>query len=87
MFSYLFLIEGGVDKLGIAEVRKMKRSGILGIGLAMSSPGYRRQAERLVSKIERYEMRTVFVDMSGAGHNYSDDFGNTGQKAIRTLVE
>ena len=86
MFSYLFLIEGAVDRLGIAEVRKMKRSGILGIGLAMSSPGYRRQAKKLVPKIERHEIRAVFVDMAGTGHNYSDDFDTTGQKAIRTLV-
>ena len=32
------------------------------------------------------DISTVFVDMAGAGHNYSVDFGKTGKDALVGLL-
>jgi predicted esterase len=86
-FAYLFLIEGGVDKLDKWQLNALKRAGVKGIGMAMSSPKYRSAAKSLMKKIAKRGMRAVFVDMKGAGHNYRSDFVDTGRDALASLIE
>jgi hypothetical protein len=86
MYSFLFLIEGGVDKIEAWHLRALKRAGVKGIGMAMSTGKYRQAAKTLEKRIAKRGIKTVFVDMRGAGHNYRSDFVTTGQKALARLV-
>ena len=86
-FTYVFFIEGGVDKLETWRLRALKRAGVKGIGMAMSTPKYRAAAQSLMKRIEKQGMRAVFVDMRGAGHNYRADFEETGRAALAELLD
>ncbi len=86
MFSYLFLVEGGVDRLERWHLRALQRAGVKGIGMAMSSPRYRKVIKPLTRKIEKQNMTSVFVDMRGAGHDYRSDFTETGRRALAELL-
>jgi predicted esterase len=86
-YTTLFLIEGGVDKIDKRRIRALKRSGVRSMGLAMSSRNYRNTAKQLVSILEKMGLKSVFVDMAGAGHDYHPDFGETGRKALKRLLE
>ena len=86
MYSCLFLIEGGVDKIDKQRLRGLKRAGVQGIGFAMSSPKYREATMPLVKKALKLGMKSVYVDMRGAGHNYRRDFDVTGKEALQRLV-
>jgi len=85
-YPYLFLVEGGVEKLDRKRLRSLSRSGVRGIGLAMSAPGRIRLARDAVARILSVGMGAVFVDMRGAGHGYRGDFGRTGREGLGRLV-
>jgi hypothetical protein len=85
-YPYVFLVEGAVDKLEMPRIRALRRAGVKGIGMAMSSPKYRRLAKGLVPKMIKARLLSVFVDMRGAGHGYSDDFAIRGRLALKELV-
>jgi hypothetical protein len=86
MYAYLFLIEGGVKKLDEWQLKNLKKAGIRGIGMAMSSPKYRKASPPILKKAMKLGMKTAYVDMRGAGHNYRSDFGTTGRDGLRRLV-
>ncbi len=85
-YPYLFLVEGGVKKIDKQRIRLLKRAEVLGVALAMSAPGRRRMARKLLKKLIATGMRAVFVDMKGAGHAYRNDFATTGRNALEKLV-
>jgi hypothetical protein len=85
-YNYVFLVEGGVEKLDEKRVASLRRAGVAGLGLAMSAPGRRRLASALLPLLRSTGIRAIFVDMKGSGHGYGEDFGTTGAAAMRTLV-
>ena len=84
-FSTVFLIEGGLKQLD-NYIYSMKRNGVKRIGLAMSTAANRQKVPGIEKKIKRSGLRSVYVDMRGAGHNYRMDFGTTGKTALRQLL-
>lgn len=84
-FRWLFLVEGGLKKLTSARLKALKAAGVRGIGLAMSMPGRRGRAKRLLKKIARADLSAVFVDMEGAGHGYSASFSRDARSAFERL--
>jgi hypothetical protein len=85
-YPYLFLVEGGVEKLDDNLIKSLKRAGVKGIGMAMSAPGRWARARSTVNKILEYGLKAAFVDMKGAGHGYRDDFAVNGRAALKKLV-
>ncbi|MBN2530024.1 MAG: hypothetical protein JXR76_26780 [Deltaproteobacteria bacterium] len=85
-FETVFLIEGGLKQLE-AGLPMMKKNGVKRIGLAMSTAGNRQNVSVVQNKIKRYGLRSVYVDMKGAGHNYRSDFGRTGNRALHQLLD
>ncbi len=85
-FTTLFLIEGAVDKLDKHTLGAIKKSGIRAVGLAMSSGKYRTAAKQVTKWLKKLGMRTAFVNMAGAGHNYRADFTTKGREALRQLI-
>lgn len=85
-YAYLFLVEGGVDKMDRVRLRALRRAGVKGIGMAASGLEYRRAARDALKRILGLGMRAVFVDMRGAGHGYGADFDRTGRKAFEGLT-
>jgi hypothetical protein len=85
-YSHVFLVEGGVEKLDRRRVASLRRAGVEGVGLAMSAPGRRRLANAAIPVLRAAGIRAIFVDMKGAGHGYSAQFGATGAAAMRALV-
>lgn len=85
-YPFVFLVEGGVDQLTEEGIASLKRAGVLGVGLAMSAPGRRRLAAKAVPALEAAGLRAAYVDMKGAGHGYSRDFGPAGAAAVRALL-
>lgn len=86
MYTFLFLIEGAVDRMDSVHLRTLQKNGIRGIGFAMSSPRYRKAIPSLLKKTRRLALRAVYVDMRGSGHDYSPDFSLVGQDALSRLV-
>jgi predicted esterase len=85
-YSHVFLVEGGVDQLDEKGISSLKEAGVVGVGLAMSAPGRRRLAAEAVPALEAAGLRAAYVDMKGAGHGYSLDFGATGAAALRAIL-
>jgi predicted esterase len=85
-YPYVFLVEGGVEKLDPKRIASLRRAGVTGVGLAMSAPGRRRAARAAIPELRAAGIRAIFVDMKGAGHAYSTDFGATGAAGVRALV-
>lgn len=85
-YPYLFLVEGGMKKLDKRKIKALKRAGVKGVGMAMSTNGYRNAAKRLLPKLLKWDLRAVFVDMKGAGHNYRGDFRFRGRLALERLI-
>ena len=85
-YHYLYLIEGGAAKLTTGLVRALKKAGIRGIGLAMSTSKNRKSAQNALKILKKQHLPSVYVDMVGAGHNYRNDFAVTGQASLRTLI-
>jgi len=85
LFPVVFLIEGGLTQ---AQGRwgALKKAGVVAVGLAMSAADGRKEALALIPRLEREGFATVFVDMKGAGHNYSPDFDTTGRAALADLL-
>jgi len=86
VYKYLYLVEGGAEKLTNAGILSLKQAGIKGIGMAMSTSKNRKHALDAIKRIKKQGLRTVFVDMSGAGHNYRHDFNLTGRKSTEALI-
>ena len=85
-YAYLYLVEGGAAKLDPARIKALRRAGILGIGLAASTGSNRRASREAAKRLHRRSLPSVYVDMSGAGHNYRDDFASTGRQSLRDLL-
>jgi hypothetical protein len=85
-YTYVFLVEGGVEKLDQKRIASLRRAGVAGVGLAMSAPGRRRLANTAIAQLRAAGLQAIFVDMKGAGHGYSAQFGTTGAAALRTLA-
>lgn len=85
-YSYIGLVEGGVERLSRRRMRAFKQAGIRGILMAMSQPGFRAKAMASVATLKAEGIRGVFVDMKGAGHAYRDDFATTGLEGMRALI-
>ncbi|MCK9461646.1 MAG: hypothetical protein M0R80_18610 [Proteobacteria bacterium] len=85
-YSYVFFVEGGVEKLDSKRIASLRRAGVTGVGLAMSAPGRRRAARAAIPELRAAGIRAIFVDMKGAGHAYSSDFGATGAAAMLALT-
>jgi hypothetical protein len=47
----------------------------------------RKQAQRVLLALKKAQFPAVFVDMVGAGHNYSRDFEVAGKAAFEALME
>jgi len=86
LFPYLFMVEGGLEKLNRQRIKSLIRLGVKGIGLAMSALGRRSKAKKILPIINQSGARAVFVDMKGAGHEYSDDFIIRGEATLRKLL-
>lgn len=86
-YSYLYIIEGGAGKLTNARIAALKRAGIKGIGMAMSTASNRKAAKSAIKRIRKHSLRAVYVNMSGAGHNYRADFDKTGRQSLLELVK
>ena len=84
-YAYLFLIEGGAAKLDPSRIKALRRAGIRGFGLAASTGSNKRAAYKALAQLRRGRIPSVYVDMSGAGHNYRDDFSTTGRQALSAL--
>ncbi len=86
MYAYLFLIEGAVDRMDKGRLSAVQKSGVRGIGFAMSSPRYRKAMPSLLKQARKLALRTVYVDMRGSGHDYRPDFNIVGREALSRLV-
>jgi len=86
-YPYLFLVEGGVEKLDKARIAALARAGVRGIGLAMSAPGRREKARKALGLLGKAGIDAEFVDMKGAGHAYSAGFPEAGRAALAALLE
>jgi predicted esterase len=85
-YKHLFLVEGGVEKLDRKRIEALRRAGLAGVGLAMSAPGRRRLANAAIAQLRAAGLQAIFVDMKGAGHAYSAQFGTTGAAALQALT-
>ncbi|MFO8070723.1 MAG: hypothetical protein R6V85_02505 [Polyangia bacterium] len=86
-YDVLFLVEGGTKKLDRRWILSLKKAGVRGVGLAMSGAGRRNIARGAARRLDRLGLGAAFVDMSGAGHAYSDDFARAGRAAVEKLLE
>lgn len=85
-YKYIYLIEGGAEKLDSQRLFRLKRAGIQGIGLAMSTGKNKKAAQLALKNSKKHSLPVVYVDMSGAGHNYRSDFGETGRQSLMELL-
>ena len=85
-YPWLFLVEGGLNKLTPALVRKLARGGVKGVGLAMSAAGRRRRARKVAARLRSIGLKAETVEMPGAGHNYSRDFGPRARRALESKM-
>lgn len=85
-YPWLFLVEGGLDTLTPALVRTLARGGLEGVGLAMSSAGRRRRARKVAQRLRAIGLKAETVEMPGAGHNYSADFGVRARQALDAMM-
>jgi hypothetical protein len=86
VYPYVFLVEGGGKTMQRTWARSLRKAGVKGIGFAMSLQHLRQKALKAVPIFERAGLRTVFVDMKGAGHGYRADFATTGRDALMRLT-
>ncbi len=85
-YKYLYLIEGGADKLTAPRARALKKAGIRGIGLAMSTSKNRTAAKLAMKTLKKISLPAAYVNMVGAGHNYRNDFPTTGRASLMELL-
>ena len=85
-FTALFLVEGGLETLDKHYARALTRSGITAIGFAMSSPKLRNLAKTLVPLFQKQGLKTEYVDMAGAGHDYHPAFSSKGREALLRML-
>ncbi|MCU0664478.1 MAG: hypothetical protein MUC50_19380, partial [Myxococcota bacterium] len=71
IYQAVFLVEGGIEQLEAVGLPALRSAGVKGLGFAMSAPGRRKQAQRVLLALKKAQFPAVFVDMVGAGHNYS----------------
>ena len=85
-YRYLFLAEGGMDQLQRISLTTLRQQGIQGIALAMGSAMRRRRAQDLLPSITRAGIKSVYVDMPGAGHRMANNFSIIGREGLLDLV-
>jgi predicted esterase len=85
-YSWLYLVEGGASQLDNSRIRALKKAGIRGIGMAMSTSNNRTAAGDALKRIKKSGLKQVYVNMAGAGHSYKYDFEFTGRQSLVELL-
>ncbi len=85
-YSWLYLVEGGASQLDKPRISSLKKAGVLGIGMAMSTGSNRNAAAKALGNIKKSGLKVVYVNMAGAGHSYKYDFEFTGRQSLMELL-
>ncbi|MBU1241210.1 hypothetical protein KKF84_15760 [Myxococcota bacterium] len=87
LFSTLFLVEGGLERLNRKQLTLLKRSGLKGIAFAMGTSNGTRLVKPLLPFIRYLKLPVYFIEMKGAGHGYGPPFTRAAGPIIKEFLQ